>query len=135
MYSVNFPSDPERYCLRLLLLHVPLATSFEDLRTLDGTKFTSVQEAAKPKGLTEDKTVWEKTLDDAIICSLPRQLRELFAYICFFAVPSNVSELFDKYKEHLLEDIIRRHEGHNDNFTLSVNLALREINNTMILHG
>jgi len=117
-----------------LLFYVPGATSFKDLRTFDGTTFTTFQEAAKRKGLTEDKTVWERTLDDAIICSLPRQLRELFTYICVLAVPSNASELFDKYKEHLLEDIVRGYEGHNDNCCLCVNMALLEEKNQMILY-
>jgi len=123
MFSVNFSSDRERYCLRLLLLHVPGASSFEDLRTSDWITFSSFQDAAKCKGLIEDKTVWERTLDDAIIFSMPKQLRDLLSYICVFAVPSNADELFDKYKEHLLEDIIRHHGGHNENCILCLNLA------------
>ncbi len=30
------PTDIERYCLRLLLLHVPGAQCFEDIRTFNG---------------------------------------------------------------------------------------------------
>jgi hypothetical protein len=40
MYSVS-PRDQERFFLRLLLLHVRGARSFEDLRTVDGTIYES----------------------------------------------------------------------------------------------
>jgi len=36
MYSVGMSANIEKYCLRLLLLHVQRATSFEALRTYDG---------------------------------------------------------------------------------------------------
>lgn len=45
MYSANFASDPERYCLQLLLILVAVATSYEELRTVNGVHFQTFREA------------------------------------------------------------------------------------------
>ena len=47
MYSVSLASDIQRFCLRLLLLHVPGAISFEDLRTVHGITYPTIKEAAQ----------------------------------------------------------------------------------------
>ncbi|XP_051782594.1 LOW QUALITY PROTEIN: uncharacterized protein LOC127527552 [Erpetoichthys calabaricus] len=85
MYSVNFTSDTELYCLRLVLLHVPGAVSFEDLRTVHGNVYPTFREGAKAKGLINNDQVWENTMEDAVQFTMPKQVRELFAYICVFA--------------------------------------------------
>ncbi|CAG8720699.1 120_t:CDS:1, partial [Acaulospora morrowiae] len=53
MYTV-YPSDMERFCLRLLLLHTPGAISFEDLRTVNNYVYTSFHEAALMRELLDD---------------------------------------------------------------------------------
>ncbi|KAL4101110.1 hypothetical protein QTP88_021130 [Uroleucon formosanum] len=53
MYHVS-PSDSERYYLRLLLLHVIGAKSFEDIRTYNGITFPTFKEAAKHRNLLSD---------------------------------------------------------------------------------
>ncbi|GLV46231.1 hypothetical protein CBL_21417, partial [Carabus blaptoides fortunei] len=75
------------------------------------------------------------TLSEAVSENMPRQLRELFAYICILAVPPNVPQLFSKYKANLCEDIARQHEGHADNCTNCENCALREIQDIFIICG
>ncbi|XP_060129913.1 uncharacterized protein LOC132592021 [Zootoca vivipara] len=135
MYSVNLSSDPERYCMRLLLLHVPGAISFEDLRTVNGNIYPSFQDAAKERGLINDDQVWENTLEDAIQYSMPKQLRELFAYICVFASLQNMNDLFVKYEQYLTEDIVQKHIHHNDECTICRYIALQEICNILQLHG
>ena len=46
MYSVSLGADPERFCLRLLLLHISGATSFQDLKSVNGVVHTTFKEAA-----------------------------------------------------------------------------------------
>ncbi|CEP09067.1 hypothetical protein, partial, partial [Parasitella parasitica] len=46
MYTVS-PRDIEKYHLRLLLLHVPGATSYESLRTVNGVLHNTFQAAAR----------------------------------------------------------------------------------------
>jgi hypothetical protein len=56
------PAEGERYYLRTLLNHVPGATSYEDLKTVDGQLMSSFQEAAEKRGLIEA----DDTLDDCM---------------------------------------------------------------------
>ena len=55
MYKVS--QTGESFFLRLLLLHVKVATSFEDLRTVDGTIFNTFCEACSQLGLLQDDRV------------------------------------------------------------------------------
>lgn len=57
MYAVNI-SDVERYYLRILLLHKRGATSFTDLRTVDGLTATTFKEAARLLGLLDDDVIY-----------------------------------------------------------------------------
>ncbi|XP_021964240.1 uncharacterized protein LOC110859586 [Folsomia candida] len=133
MYSVSIASDPERYYLRLLLLHIKGATSFEDLRTIDGIICETFREAAERMGLLANDATWDNTLADAVLSSMPTQLRQLFAIICVFGSPPNVDQLWDKYKEYLYEDY-SRHANHNSECEQCENLALRDIQDTLITH-
>ncbi|XP_053164882.1 uncharacterized protein LOC128350484 [Hemicordylus capensis] len=135
MYSANLQTDQERYCLRLLLLHVSGATSYGDLRSVDGIEYPTFQEAAKARGLINDETVWESTLEDAAQYNMPTQLRELFACICVFASLQNMQELFTKYEDHLIEDYAHKHLHHNKECTVCRDLALQEIEKFLTLHG
>ncbi|XP_053152157.1 uncharacterized protein LOC128344988 [Hemicordylus capensis] len=135
MYSVNLTTDQERYCLRLLLLHVPGATSYGNLRSVDGTEHPTFQEAAKTRGLINDEKVWESTLKDAAQYNMPQQIRELFAYICVFASLQNMQELFTKYEQYLIEDYVHKHQQHNKECTVCRDLALQEIAKILTIHG
>ena len=54
------PAEGERYYLRVVLNHVIGATSFQDLRTVDGIVFPAFHEAAERRGLIEsDNTIGE----------------------------------------------------------------------------
>jgi hypothetical protein len=134
MYSVNLASDTERFCLRLLLLHVRGATSFEDLRTVEGELCVSFKAAAQKKGLFNDDATWDNTLMEAAVEKMPRALRQLFANLCVLAVPPNVVELFAKYKNDLCEDF-SRHNGHTDDCPNCENFALLEIQEVLRSNG
>ena len=70
MYSVS-PRDREKYCLRLLLLHVRGATSYEDLRSVNGVVLGSFQEACIAKGLMENDQEWDRAIQEAISLWMP----------------------------------------------------------------
>ena len=55
IYTVH-PNEHERYFLRILLLHVCGAKSFEDLRTIDGITYNSFKDAFNALGLLSDDT-------------------------------------------------------------------------------
>ena len=134
MYSISLSSDIETYCLRLLLLHKHGATSFDYLLTHDTIKYNSFKEAAQKHGYFNSEVTWDDTLSDAIVFNMPKQLRDLFAYICILASPPNISDLFYKYKEHLSEDY-HGHNEHTDNCGHCINSALINIQETLSLHN
>ena len=53
MYSIS-PSDPERFYLRLLLLHVPGAKSLDELKMIGGRIAVSFRETCIRKHLLTD---------------------------------------------------------------------------------
>ena len=64
MYTVN-PTELERFYLRLLLLHVQGAKSYEDLRTVDGNVVATFQMACNLLGLLNDDDKWTNALMEA----------------------------------------------------------------------
>ena len=46
-----YPRDHERFHLRLLLLHVPGATGYDDLKTVNGVVHNTFKEACVARGL------------------------------------------------------------------------------------
>ncbi|CAF4461989.1 unnamed protein product, partial [Didymodactylos carnosus] len=129
MYTVSF-KDEERFYLRLLLLHVRGATSFESIRTFTGTVYPTLKEAASARGLVESDEEWDRCLREASTYEMPKQLRETFAYICCFCQPSQPIELWNKYVVDLARDYMRR-------FTddAAINMALHDINAILKQHG
>lgn len=107
MYSVS-PSDIERYYLRLLLLNVPGACSFDDLKTVDEQICGTFFEACKKKGLLCDDAEYEKCLFEAITFQMPEQLRTLFCIILLFCNPTNPLRLWNLFKAHMIEDFMQR---------------------------
>lgn len=134
MYTVS-PKDAERFYLRLLLLHVKGATSFESLRTVNGIVFLTFRESAKARGLLIDDDVWQKTLDDAIASQMPGQLRQVFAYICAFCTPSDPRKLWYDNLKDFTEDICNRRHQLDDLCRDCEFYALKDLKKTLNLLG
>ena len=77
------------YFLRLLLMHVPGATSFKDLQTVNGEDTGSFEEAAKRLNLLEDDQEWTRVLEEAVTIQMPKEMRVLFATICANCSPND----------------------------------------------
>ena len=105
MYQVQ-PSHPERFALRLLLLHVPGATSFEDLRSVDRVLHPTFKEAAKAMGLLEDDLEWQRCMENAILTRMPQQIRQLFVTLLLFCQPTNELQLYLNCEQSMAEDFI-----------------------------
>eukprot|EP00267_Zea_mays_P045661 XP_020397980.1 uncharacterized protein LOC109941432 [Zea mays] len=69
------PSEGERFYLRLLLNHVTGATSYVDLRTVDGDTLPSFREAAQRRGLLEADNTIDECLNEAALYQMPSALR------------------------------------------------------------
>ena len=101
------PAEGERYYLRVLLNHVPGATSFEDLKTVDGQLMPNFREAAEKRGLIEADNTLDDCMTEAELFRMPSSLRRLFATILVFCEPSDVRGLWDKHLEAMSEDYSR----------------------------
>ncbi len=93
MYFVQ-PSEGERYFLRLLLHHVPGATSFEDLTCTNRhlqhpTQHASFKEACQQRGLLQDDAEWAQCMEEALSMASASCLRALFIALLVFNVVAN----------------------------------------------
>ena len=129
MCSVS-PADIERFHLRLLLLHVTGATSFDNLKTVEGEVCSTFKEAARRLHLLADDTEWDQCLSEASTFQMPKQLRQLFATICVFCQPTAALTLWETHKNSMTEDFAKTRSS-----DVAMNLALLEIRDALQTHG
>jgi hypothetical protein len=98
------PAEGERYYLRVLLNHVRGATSFRDLRTVEGAVYSTFREAAERRGLIEADNSISDCLTEAATFQMPYALRRLFATILAFCEVTHVRALWDKQFEAMSDD-------------------------------
>ena len=137
IYQVQ-PSDPQRFALRLLLLHRTGVTSFEDLRTVQGHIHATFKDAARAMGLLEDDAEHRRCLQEAAVMNMPSQLRQLFATLMVFQTPSDIRALFDEFKEAMCDDFIRHDHLHDPEAALQdrhIHLCLWTIDACLRVHG
>ncbi|GFW89695.1 uncharacterized protein TNCV_1025791 [Trichonephila clavipes] len=109
IYTVHV-SNFECYCLQMLLDVIQDPTNFLDLKTVDGQEFETFRQVCEKLGLLEDDNHWDATMEEAVLCRSPSQIRELCAIlICPFGL-SNPLQLWDEYKVAFSEDILHRFE-------------------------
>ncbi|KYN14600.1 ATP-dependent DNA helicase PIF1 [Trachymyrmex cornetzi] len=106
MYSVS-PTQIELFHLRLLLLTVKGATSFNDLRIVNGELCQSFSAACLALGLIEDDDEWIRAMKEAVEWMMPRQLRKLFVRILLHCQPLHPEELWENFKVAMSEDYVR----------------------------
>ena len=137
LYQVQ-PSDPQRFALRLLLLHRRGVTSFEDLRTVDGLLCDTFRDTARAMGLLEDDSEHQRCLQEAAIMNMPSQMRQLFATLMVFQTPSDIRALLEEFKEAMCEDYIRHDQLNDPDITFQerhIHLCLWDINTCLRVHG
>ncbi|XP_065564322.1 uncharacterized protein LOC136029745 [Artemia franciscana] len=101
-------SQHECFFLRLLLVNVSGPTSFEYLRTVKGTIHDTYRIACQALNLLENDQYWDNCINDACETSTPSQIRALFGIIITNCSPSAPTELWEKYKSKMAEDILHR---------------------------
>lgn len=129
MYSVS-PTELEKFYLRLLLLHIRGARSYEELRTVDGKLCDSFREACIQLHLLADDTEYANAFHEASQFQMPRQLIIMFATICAYCNLSDPIGLWKNYEESMIEDLSKKH--HHE---AAVNLALYEIDSILRENG
>lgn len=104
------PAEGERYYLRVLLNHVPGATSYEDLRTVNGQVMPTFREAAEKRGLIEADNTLDECMTEAELFRMPSSLRRLFATILVFCEPGDICGLWKNHLEAMSEDYSRNYK-------------------------
>ncbi|TVY62600.1 ATP-dependent DNA helicase pif1 [Fusarium oxysporum f. sp. cubense] len=106
------PRVGELFYLRILLQNRP-AYSFIDLRTIDGTVYSSYQETAVALGLFRDVCEAQYALEEAVSSfALPPQLRFLFAHLLLDS-PSPAVALWERFGPALSADFAL-HYSHDE---------------------
>jgi Fe-S cluster biosynthesis and repair protein YggX len=79
MYSVS-PTQIELFHLHLLLLTVKGATSFNDLKTVNGKCYQSFSETCLALGLIADDDEWKRAMNEAVGWMMPRHNFVVYLY-------------------------------------------------------
>ena len=103
---------------RLLLYAVKSPIYFEDLRTVNATICDTYKQACQLRGLLEDDTHWNSTLEKAAAARSPWMLQNLFAIMLQTCAMSNPQQLWDNHKKNLAEDILHHAQVQNPNLEL-----------------
>ncbi len=101
MYT-DSPHEGERFYLRLLLLHVKGACSFEDLRSYNNIVHDTFKDAARARSLLQSDEECDSCLQEAALLQTPSQLREIFCQICVWGNAADTAQLFEKYKNNFV---------------------------------
>ncbi|XP_011858756.1 PREDICTED: uncharacterized protein LOC105556283 [Vollenhovia emeryi] len=107
MYSVS-PTEIELFHLRILLLNVKGAISYNELKTVNGELHHTFTSACLALGLIEDDNEWKLAINEASVWMMPKHLRLLFVRILMHCQPVHPKELWEEFKVALSEDYIRR---------------------------
>lgn len=97
LYSVS-PRNTTLSRLRLLLLHVKGATSFEELKKVDDRNYETFDQACLARGLVLDDTEWHRCLEEAALTRSGKHLRRLFATILVHCDVTDPAALWEAHK-------------------------------------
>ena len=116
------PTEGERYYLFLLLLASAGATSFEDLRTVDGEIHSSFQAAAIVRGLCDSDDHYHAAMQEVLATHAAARARRFLATILACCDVAEPVKLWGAFSSELSEDFRLRYPEH-----IAVDLALQHI--------
>jgi hypothetical protein len=104
LYYVH-PSVGERYYLRMLLMVVKGAQSYNDVKTYNGITHATFKEACNTRGLLGNDQEWYNAFDEAATWATSTQLRQLFVTMLLFCEVNDEYTFFEKVWRMLADDI------------------------------
>jgi hypothetical protein len=104
LYYVH-PSVGERYYLRILLMTVKGAQSYEDVRTYEGITYPTFKAACNARGLLGNDQEWYNAFDEAAAWATSPQLRQLFVTMLLFCEVTDEYAFFEKVWRLMADDI------------------------------
>ncbi|XP_066923007.1 uncharacterized protein, partial [Clytia hemisphaerica] len=121
MYNASV-REGERFYLRVLLLHVAGATSFEELRTFDGVLHPSFREACIARGLLQDDNLWITTMENVAQYGTASKIRKVFCMILIHGEVNNPPEIWERFHLDMMHDFLRNHQE-----AIAQNMVLQRI--------
>lgn len=106
-----FPSQGQRWYLRRLLNHVRGPTSYIDLLTFDEITFNCFKQRCDAQGLLEDDKEWDEAMKESKTIDNASQMRRLFVSILKECEVIDAVQLWDKYKNDMIDDMVHRHKN------------------------
>lgn len=104
MYQIH-PTQLELYSLRLLLNNVKGATSFKELRSVNGKPCETFHAAAIARNLLKNDKIWIDCMNEASETETNiHRLRQLFVTVLVNCEVANPAAFYDKCKGCLMED-------------------------------
>lgn len=100
------------------------------MRTYNKILYPTFLEACHARGIASNEIKWRECLNEAKDTRSPRQLRQLFAFICSLNLPTNALELWNEFKIDMSEDFIR---DNTENITF--NRGIVEIEEILMSHN
>ena len=89
----------ELFHLRMLLYNKKGATSFESLRTINGSICPTYQEACRRLGLLESDDELDRVIEEASTVQFGNQIRDAFANLLIFCRPSNPLCFWERHRD------------------------------------
>jgi PIF1-like helicase/Helicase len=105
MYPLS-PLQGDVYYLRCLLAVVPGPTSFEDLRTVEGVRYETFQDACCARGIVGRDNEWDLCFADACEFQAGWYLRRLFVSAMVYGGLTDASSIWEKFKDNLCEGLM-----------------------------
>lgn len=105
------PSSGELYFLRILLNQVAGPTSFDDLKTFNGTTYKTFKDACIARGLLDDDSEYISALKEASVWATGYALRRLFVSMLLCSSLADPLRVWDNTKDILSEDMLYSKEA------------------------
>lgn len=140
MYYIA-PNSGDCYYLRMLLMYVKGAESYQDVRTFEGVVYNTFKEACAARGLVGDDEEWFKAFDEAVHWGMGGQLRALFVMMFMYCGIGDELGFFEKYWRPMSDDILYnlRKNLNDDNYVLPddtlKNMVLEELHRLFARNG
>ncbi|KAG2659649.1 hypothetical protein PVAP13_1KG374505 [Panicum virgatum] len=99
-----YPSEGERFYLRVLLNYVRDPTSFISIRTVRGVMSPTFRECCEKLGLVKIDSTLDNALSEFVAFQMPCAIKRMFATIMVFCEYTNIHALWDKHFESMAED-------------------------------
>jgi hypothetical protein len=124
MHMIN-PRNQELFHLRVLLINVKGALSFEHLRTVNDFTYSTFTQAAKALNLVDNDRQWYDFVEEVIQNETAFNARYSFTMMIIHCMPANPTayELWEQFKLQLSADFIRL----NKSETIGVQQGLQHI--------